>query len=37
MKNYEKYRPGYFTPPMNPCDMEWTKKTISKKAPGGAV
>ena len=33
MKNYEKYRPGYFTPPMNPCDMEWTKKDHIEKAP----
>ncbi|MEE0516056.1 MAG: 2-isopropylmalate synthase, partial [Emergencia sp.] len=33
MKNYEKYRPGYFAPPMNPCDMEWTKKDHIEKAP----
>ncbi len=33
MKNYEKYRPGYFAPPMDPAEMEWTKKDHIEKAP----
>ncbi len=33
MKNYEKYRPGYFAPPMDVCQMEWPKKDHIEKAP----
>jgi len=33
MQNYEKYRPGYFPPPMNPAEMEWPKKDHIEKAP----
>ncbi len=33
MKNYEKYRPGYFAPPMDVCRMEWPKKDHIEKAP----
>ena len=33
MKNYEKYRPGYFAPPMAPEEMEWPKKDHIEKAP----
>ncbi len=31
MKNYDKYKVGYFPPPQ--CDMEWTKKDHIEKAP----
>ena len=31
MKNYDKYRVGYFNPPM--ADMEWTKRDHIEKAP----
>ncbi len=33
MKNFEKYRPGYFTPPMDISQMEWPKKDHIEKAP----
>ena len=33
MNNYEKYRPGYFAPPMAPEEMEWPKKDHIEKAP----
>ena len=33
MKNYEKYRPGYFVPPMRTDEMEWPKKDHIEKAP----
>ncbi|MEY8369135.1 2-isopropylmalate synthase [Anaerovoracaceae bacterium 42-11] len=33
MKNFEKYRPGYFTPPMDISKMEWPKKDHIEKAP----
>lgn len=35
MKNYDKYRVGYFNPPM--AEMEWPKKITSKKRPDGAA
>ena len=31
MKNYEKYKVGYFVPPMG--DMDWPKKDHIEKAP----
>lgn len=33
MKNYEKYKPGYFVPPMRIEEMEWPKKDHIEKAP----
>ncbi len=33
MKNYEKYRIGYFAPPMKAEEMEWPKKDHIEKAP----
>ena len=31
MKNFDKYRVGYFQPPE--CEMKWTKKDHITKAP----
>ena len=31
MKNYEKYKKGYFIPPV--CEMKWAKKDAIDKAP----
>ena len=36
MKNFEKYRPGYFTPPMDISQMEWPKKD-QKRRCGAAL
>ncbi|MEE0741832.1 MAG: 2-isopropylmalate synthase [Emergencia sp.] len=33
MKNFEKYKAGYFAPPMDVCQMEWPKKDHIEKAP----
>lgn len=33
MKNFEKYKTGYFAPPMDVCQMEWPKKDHIEKAP----
>ncbi len=33
MNNFEKYRPGYFPPPMPVEEMEWPKKDHIEKAP----
>lgn len=33
MKNYEKYKVGYFAPPMSIAEMEWPKKDHIEKAP----
>ena len=31
MKNFEKYKKGYFMPPV--CEMKWAKKESPDKAP----
>ena len=31
MKNYQKYKKGYFMPPV--CEMKWAKKDAIEKAP----